>query len=95
MDEKMKATALASLNDELNGAYLYDALAQVEKDPRLAEVYRRMAAVERKHADEWVERLKSGGVAIPAFRSQLAQPHACLGSQTPWCGRGFTHHYGQ
>ncbi len=68
MDEKMTVTALASLNDELNGEYLYDALAQVEKDARLAEVYRRMAAVERKHADEWVERLKSGGVAIPEYK---------------------------
>jgi VIT1/CCC1 family predicted Fe2+/Mn2+ transporter len=67
MDEIMQATALASLNDEQNGAYLYDALALAEKDSRLAEVYRRMAAVERKHADEWVERLKSGGVAIPSF----------------------------
>ena len=67
MDEKMKATALASLNDELNGAYLYNALALVEKDSRLAEVYRRMAAVERKHAAEWVERLKAGGVAMPPF----------------------------
>jgi hypothetical protein len=58
---------LASLSDELNGAYLYNALAQVEKDPRLAEVYHRMAAVERKHADEWVERLKADGVEMPAF----------------------------
>ena len=59
MDFKMQATALASLNDELNGAYLYDALAaKAEKDPRLAEVYHRMAAVERKHAATWVERLK-------------------------------------
>jgi vacuolar iron transporter family protein len=67
MDEKMRATALGSLNNELNGAYLYDALALAEKDSRLAEVYRRMAAVERKHAEEWVERLKVGGVAIPSF----------------------------
>jgi VIT1/CCC1 family predicted Fe2+/Mn2+ transporter len=68
MDEDMKATALASLNDELNGAYLYHALAQVEKDPRLAEVYRRMSAVENRHASEWVARLKSDDVAIPEFR---------------------------
>jgi hypothetical protein len=27
MDEKLNATALANLNDELNGAYSYDALA--------------------------------------------------------------------
>jgi len=67
MDEKMQATSLASLNDEQNGAYLYDSLAVAEKDTRLAEVYRRMAAVESRHADEWVERLKSAGVAIPEF----------------------------
>jgi VIT1/CCC1 family predicted Fe2+/Mn2+ transporter len=68
MDEKMQTTALASLNDERNGAYLYESLAQVEKDSRLAEVYRRMAAVETKHANEWIERLKSAGVAIPPFQ---------------------------
>ena len=67
MDEKMQATALASLNDERNGAFLYEALASAEKDPRLAEVYRRMAAVERRHADEWVERLKDTGLAISEF----------------------------
>ncbi len=67
MEEKLQVTALASLDDELNGAYLYDALASAEKDSRLAEVYRRMAAVERRHAEEWVERLKAGGVAIPEF----------------------------
>lgn len=67
MDEKMQATALASLDDELNGAYLYEALASAEKDPRLAEVYRRMAAVEHRHADEWVERLKAAEAAIPKF----------------------------
>jgi len=67
MDEKMQATALASLNDERNGAFLYEALAGAEKDLRLAEVYRRMAAVERRHADEWVERLKAEGVDAPDF----------------------------
>jgi VIT1/CCC1 family predicted Fe2+/Mn2+ transporter len=67
MDEKMQDAALASLNDELNGEYLYHALASTEKDSRLAEVYQRMAAVEHKHAEEWMERLKSAGVAIPKF----------------------------
>ena len=67
MDAAMQATALASLHDELNGAYLYEALARIEKDPRLAEVYKRMAAVESKHAAIWVERLKEAGVSIPEF----------------------------
>lgn len=43
MDKKNKKMILDSLDDELNGAYLYDALAQAEKDERLAEVYQRMA----------------------------------------------------
>lgn len=68
MDEKMQTAALASLNDELNGAYLYDALAQAEKDARLSEVYRRMAAVERKHAETWIEHLKAEEVPIPNYR---------------------------
>jgi vacuolar iron transporter family protein len=67
MDENERAAALASLNDELNGAYLYDSLSQVEKDPRLAEVYHRMADVERKHAAEWTQRLKAEGVEAPRF----------------------------
>jgi len=70
MDVSLQKTALASLNDELNGAYLYDALAGAEKDPRLAEVYRRMAAVERKHATVWEARLKEAGVSIPSFVPQ-------------------------
>jgi VIT1/CCC1 family predicted Fe2+/Mn2+ transporter len=67
MDEQLKKLALISLNDENNGAYLYEVLAQQEKDPRLAEVYRRMAAVEHKHAEKWISRLKEVGVSIPKF----------------------------
>jgi VIT1/CCC1 family predicted Fe2+/Mn2+ transporter len=67
MDKIKQKMALDSLDDELNGAYLYDALAQVEKDERLAEVYQRMATVERKHADKWISRMKEAGVSIPKF----------------------------
>jgi hypothetical protein len=38
MDAASRTAILASLADELNGAYLYDALARAEKDERLAEV---------------------------------------------------------
>jgi len=67
MDKIKQKMALDSLDDELNGAYLYDALAQVEKDERLAEVYLRMANVERRHADKWISHLKEAGVNIPKF----------------------------
>jgi len=67
MDEATRKLALNSLNDELNGAFLYDVLANQEKDTRLAEVYQRMAAVERKHADKWILKLKEDGVTRPKF----------------------------
>lgn len=57
----------ANLNDELNNAAIYEALAHLEKNPRLAEVYRRLAATERSHAETWVARLRDAGLSVPAF----------------------------
>jgi len=54
--------------DELNGAALYDAIAAAERDPKLAEVYRRLAGVERRHAENWRSRLDAAGVTLPKFR---------------------------
>jgi vacuolar iron transporter family protein len=57
-----------NLVDEMNGAALYDALADAEKDDRLAEVYRRLANVERRHADRWRKKLEDAGEVLPNFR---------------------------
>lgn len=56
-----------NLVDEMNGAALYDALADAEKDLRLAEVYRRLANVERRHADRWRKKLEDAGETLPRF----------------------------
>lgn len=45
------------LREELDGAYLYRVLADVEESPQLAELYRRLAAAEERHAGFWRERL--------------------------------------
>ncbi|HEY5982713.1 MAG TPA: VIT1/CCC1 family protein [Anaerolineales bacterium] len=66
--QTIQATALMSLADERNGAYLYDALTRAEKDTRLAEVYRRMADAERRHAAVWERRLTEAGAAVPSFK---------------------------
>lgn len=55
-----------NLVDETNGAALYDFLASAEKDSRLAEVYRRLANVERKHADRWRQKLEAAGATFSA-----------------------------
>lgn len=60
---------LENYEDELNGAALYDAIAAAEPDPKLAEVYRRLAGVERRHAENWSRKLDSAGVRLPKFRT--------------------------
>ena len=57
-----------NLTDERNGAALYRALAGAERNPKIAELYQRLAAVEDRHADTWAERLRTSGVALPPFR---------------------------
>lgn len=54
--------------DELNNAALYRALAEVEKDEHIAELYRRMAAVEEHHAEVLAERMRRAGEPAPEFR---------------------------
>ncbi len=57
-----------NLDDERNAAYLYDALAGIEKNPKIAAVYRRLAETERGHAEIWAERIRAAGGVIPDFR---------------------------
>ena len=59
---------LASLQDERDGVTLYSALAELEKSPQLAEVYRRLAAVEGRHAERWQAQLAAAGVALPPYK---------------------------
>jgi VIT1/CCC1 family predicted Fe2+/Mn2+ transporter len=71
MDTQQLQNQIASLQDELDGVYLYNTLTKAEKDPRLAEVYRRMAVVEQRHADAWTAALKENGVIVPAYKPSL------------------------
>jgi vacuolar iron transporter family protein len=56
---------LENLADERNSAALYRTLAEIEKNPKIAEVYRRLAATEEAHAATWAEKLKAANVAVP------------------------------
>lgn len=63
-----------NLKGEVDSAALYHALADVEQNPQLAEVYRRLAAVEEAHAEFWTKRLQSIGRRVkrprPGFRER-------------------------
>ena len=68
LSKRERARLVENLVDEMNGAALYDSLAVAEKDGRLAEVYRRLAAVERRHADRWRKKLEDAGESLPDFK---------------------------
>jgi VIT1/CCC1 family predicted Fe2+/Mn2+ transporter len=59
---------LEFLADERNSAALYRTLAEIEKNPKVAEVYRRLAATEEAHAATWAEKLKAANVPVPPPR---------------------------
>ena len=62
----------ANLQGEVDSSALYRALAEVEANPQIAEVYRRLAGVEEAHAEFWRKRLhgKVGRRLRPGFRSR-------------------------
>jgi VIT1/CCC1 family predicted Fe2+/Mn2+ transporter len=60
---------LTNWNDELNSAMLYQSLADAEKNPKIADVYRRLAATEQKHADSWAVKIRAAGGTVPTFRA--------------------------
>ncbi len=58
----------ANLQDERDSSTLYRALASAEKDPHLAEIYRRLAGVEERHARRWEEYLHENGQPVSPYR---------------------------
>ena len=58
----------ANYLSEQEGVYLYSKLAEVEGDAHLAELYRRLAAIEQRHADLWKDYLSKAGATSPAYK---------------------------
>src|SRR5262245_33150993 len=59
------ARGLENLRLEQDAIALYDALATIDKDPRRAAAFRRIATNERRHADIWAARLRELGATVP------------------------------
>lgn len=53
---------------EQEGVYLYQKLAEVEGDAHLAELYRRIANIEERHANLWKNYLASAGQPAPVYK---------------------------
>ncbi|HLI05398.1 MAG TPA: VIT1/CCC1 transporter family protein [Ktedonobacteraceae bacterium] len=52
---------------EQEGIYLYSKLADIESDAHLAELYRRLVAIEQRHADLWKDYLTQAGETLPTY----------------------------
>jgi len=61
----------SNLQGEVDSAALYRALSETERNPQLAEVYRRLAAVEESHAEFWRSRLRRAGATPGRHRAGL------------------------
>jgi len=64
-DQETRKQYFRNWQNEANAVYLYEKLAQAEVHPERADLFRRLAGVEKKHADLWAERIKAGGGTLP------------------------------
>ena len=72
MEDQDRASRYRSnLQGELDSAALYRVLAERETSPQMAEVYRRLAAIEEKHAGLWREQLARVGDRAGKYRQSL------------------------
>ncbi|CAN5132069.1 hypothetical protein BH20ACT9_BH20ACT9_12620 [soil metagenome] len=63
-----------NLQDEVDSAAVYRGMADGEDSPQLADVYRRLAAAEDRHAVFWRERIeRAGGTAPPPRPTRRAR----------------------
>ena len=60
---------LKNLQGEVDSAALYRAMSERETDRNLAEVYRRLAAVEERHAESWNSRITAPSITSGVDRT--------------------------
>ena len=62
---------ISFLEDERNSSMVYHAIAEFEKNPQIAEVYRRLGNTEDGHAKIWAEKISAEGGAVPEFKPRI------------------------
>src|SRR5512143_670731 len=62
---------LTNWEEERNSAALYRAMAEHERNPKISEVYLKLAETEDGHAETWRRKLLEAGIEAPAFRPSL------------------------
>jgi VIT1/CCC1 family predicted Fe2+/Mn2+ transporter len=70
-EENASHRYIGNLQGEIDSASLYRTLSQSEKNPELAQVYGRLAAVEEAHAEFWKRKIGAIGWRVPKMRPSL------------------------
>jgi vacuolar iron transporter family protein len=70
-EEDPRRRYTANLQGEVDSAALYKTLAQTEKNPQLAQVYQRLAAIEEAHAEYWKSHIEAIDHRVPKLRPGL------------------------
>ncbi|MBA3851330.1 MAG: VIT1/CCC1 transporter family protein [Chloroflexi bacterium] len=70
---------MENLKLERDAISLYESLSRIEQDPRRAAAFRAIAANERRHADIWAARLRTGGVHVPEVGPASARVRLIVG----------------
>jgi VIT1/CCC1 family predicted Fe2+/Mn2+ transporter len=92
--------------DEIDSAAQYHAMADAERDPGVARIYRELAVVEEKHATFWEKQLAERGVdpgpRRPSWRARVLRwaarrfgPRAILATVARSEARGQDNYVGQ
>lgn len=56
---------------EIDSTFIYQALAELEDNPPLADLYRGLAATESRHAEIWQARLRAAGRVPPEAKASF------------------------
>src|SRR5215469_5333921 len=67
-EEDPRRRYTANLQGEVDSAALYRTLAQTEKNPQLAQVYQRLAAIEEAHGEYWKNHIEAIDHRVPNLR---------------------------
>jgi VIT1/CCC1 family predicted Fe2+/Mn2+ transporter len=86
-ESSQEARYRANLQGEVDGAHLYRTLAEVEPNPRIAEIYGRLAAIEDGHAELWKKQIEALGKRVT--RPRVGWRTRALGFLARRFGPGF------
>jgi VIT1/CCC1 family predicted Fe2+/Mn2+ transporter/rubrerythrin len=71
IDNKTKKIWKRRLQEEVDAAYLYQTLVDLVTDEKKKDLYKKLASIEEKHINVWLEHLKKNGIPTDELKPTL------------------------